>query len=129
MVCWTDAKMIQLQPRWVLNKAKNRLHYLWLQHFSRYQYRYFPARGVTKRCRLAWLTNNAFGYEPKCRVGVGGGGGCGVSATEYSCCAHGAQINFGDLIIYLTYVLSFLLLLSSQVIVFFFKGKTPMEQC
>jgi hypothetical protein len=25
-----------------------------------------------------------------------GGGGCGASANEYSC-AHGAQINFGDL--------------------------------
>ncbi len=29
-----------------------------------------------------------------------GVGGCGVSADEYSC-AHGAQINFGDLIPYL----------------------------
>ncbi len=27
---------------------------------------------------------------------------CGVSANEYSC-AHGAQINFGDLTSYLTY--------------------------
>jgi hypothetical protein len=33
--------------------------------------------------------------------GEGGGGG-GVSANEYSC-AHGAQINFGDLTPYLTY--------------------------
>jgi hypothetical protein len=32
-----------------------------------------------------------------------GGGGCRVSATEYSC-AHGAQINFGDLASYLTSV-------------------------
>ncbi len=31
-----------------------------------------------------------------------GGGGCGVSANAYSC-AHGARINFGDLIIYLTF--------------------------
>jgi hypothetical protein len=30
------------------------------------------------------------------------GGGCGVSAHEYSC-AHGAQIIFGDLVPYLTY--------------------------
>jgi hypothetical protein len=29
-------------------------------------------------------------------------GSCGVSAHEYSC-AHGAQINFGDLTPYLTY--------------------------
>jgi hypothetical protein len=28
--------------------------------------------------------------------GQGGGGGCVVSANEYGC-AHGAQINFGDL--------------------------------
>jgi hypothetical protein len=32
----------------------------------------------------------------------GGGGSVGVSANEYSC-AHGAQINFGDLTPYLTY--------------------------
>ncbi len=53
---------------------------------------------VTKTCRLSWLTNSALVYEPKC-----GGGGCGISANEYSC-AHGAQINFGDLTPYLTYV-------------------------
>jgi hypothetical protein len=53
---------------------------------------------VTKKCRLSWLTNSAL-YEPKCR---GGGGGCGVSANEYSC-AHGAQINFRDLTPHLTY--------------------------
>jgi hypothetical protein len=34
-----------------------------------------------------------------------GKGGCGVSAIEYSC-AHGAQINFGDLTPYFTYVVS-----------------------
>jgi hypothetical protein len=45
-----------------------------------------------------WLTNSALVYEPKC----GGGSGCGVSANEYSC-AHGAQINFGDLTPRLTY--------------------------
>ncbi len=32
------------------------------------------------------------------------GGDCGVSADEYSCAAHGAQINFGDLTPYLSYV-------------------------
>jgi hypothetical protein len=32
----------------------------------------------------------------------GDAGCCGVSANEYSC-AHEAQINFGDLIPYLTY--------------------------
>jgi hypothetical protein len=40
---------------------------------------------VTKRCRQSWLTNSALVYEPKC-----GGGGCGVSANEYSW-AHGTQ--------------------------------------
>ncbi len=53
-------------------------------------------QGVTKRCRLSWLTNSALVYEPKC----GGGGGCGVSANEYSC-AHGAQIIFGDLTLHI----------------------------
>ncbi len=42
---------------------------------------------VTKRFRLSWLTNIALIYEPKCEWR--GGGGCGVSANEYSC-AHGA---------------------------------------
>jgi hypothetical protein len=36
-------------------------------------------QGVTKICRLSWLTNGALVYEPKCA----GGGGCGVSANEY----------------------------------------------
>jgi hypothetical protein len=51
---------------------------------------------VTKRCRLSWLTNSALVYA-QMRVKD-----CGVSANEYSC-AHGAQINFGDLTPYLTY--------------------------
>ena len=56
-------------------------------------------QGVTKRCRLYWLTNSALVYVPKCGGGVGG---CGVSANEYSC-AHGAQINVEALAPYLTY--------------------------
>ncbi len=39
--------------------------------------------------------------SPKCGDG-GGGVACGVSANEYSC-AHGSQINFGELTPYLTY--------------------------
>jgi hypothetical protein len=35
--------------------------------------------------------------------GSEGRGCCGVSANEYSC-AHGAQINFGNLTTYLTYM-------------------------
>ncbi len=56
-------------------------------------------QGVKKRCRLSWLTNSALVYEPNCE---GRGWGCGVSANEYNC-AHGAQINFGELTPCLTY--------------------------
>jgi hypothetical protein len=56
----------------------------------------YPKRqGVTNRCQISWLSNSALLYEPKYGE-VGGGGGCGVSVNEYSC-AHGAQINYGDL--------------------------------
>ena len=37
-------------------------------------------QGVTKRCRLSWLTNSALVYEPNC----GKRGGCGVAADEYT---------------------------------------------
>jgi hypothetical protein len=40
------------------------------------------SRGVTKRCRLSWLTNSALVHEPKCR---GETTSCGVPANEYSC--------------------------------------------
>jgi hypothetical protein len=39
-------------------------------------------QGVIKRCRLSWWTNSALVYESKCRGK--GGGGCGVSSSEYS---------------------------------------------
>ncbi len=55
--------------------------------------------GVAKRCRLSWLTNSALIHVSPT---AGGGGSCGVSANENSC-AHGAQINFRDLTLYLTY--------------------------
>ncbi len=38
-------------------------------------------QGVTKKCRLSWLTNGALVCEPKCA----GGGSCGDPANEYSC--------------------------------------------
>ncbi len=50
-------------------------------------------QGVTKRCRLSWLTK----IRPRMR------GVFGVSVNEFSSCAHGVQINFGDLTPYLTY--------------------------
>jgi hypothetical protein len=55
--------------------------------------------GCHKGCRLSWLTNSALVYEPNDRDPRGS---CGISASECSC-AHGAQINFGDLTPYLTY--------------------------
>ncbi len=67
--------------------------------------------GVTKRCRLSWLTNSALMYETKC--GGMGGGGCGFSANKYSC-AHGAHINIGDLTPYLTYEVNTFLNLDSE---------------
>ncbi len=42
-------------------------------------------QGVTKRCRLSWLTNSALVYESQC------GGmevGCGISASEYNSAHH-----------------------------------------
>jgi hypothetical protein len=60
-----------------------------------------PVQGVTKRCRLSWLTSRALVYEPICG-GMGEGRGCGVLSSEYSC-AHGAQINFGDHTPYLAF--------------------------
>jgi hypothetical protein len=38
-------------------------------------------QGVTKRCRLSWLTSSALVYEPKC----GEMGGGGVAESKYSC--------------------------------------------
>jgi hypothetical protein len=48
-------------------------------------------------CEKYFIFNNKkqLVYDLICG-GRGGGGGCGVSANEYSC-AHGAQIKFGDL--------------------------------
>jgi hypothetical protein len=57
--------------------------------FTRYQ-------GVSRRCRLSWLTNSDLVYEPKCK---GGGWSTGSHPMD-----PGAQINFGDLTPYLTYV-------------------------
>jgi hypothetical protein len=36
-------------------------------------------QGVTKTCRLSWVTNSALVYEPKC--GGREGGSCGISAS------------------------------------------------
>jgi hypothetical protein len=49
-------------------------------------------QGVTKRCRLSWLTNTAIVYEPKC-----GERGRVTGSQPMST----AQINFGDLTPYL----------------------------
>jgi hypothetical protein len=52
-------------------------------------------QGVTKRCRLSWLTNSSLVHEPKCG---GKGGVAGPLPTSTA-----VQINFGDLTPYLTY--------------------------
>jgi hypothetical protein len=57
-----------------------------------------PGKGVTKRCRLSWLTNSALVYEPKC---WGGGGELRVLSQLVQLYT-GAQINFDDLTQYLT---------------------------
>ncbi len=61
-------------------------------------------QGVTRRCRLSLLTNNALVY----RVPMLGGGGRGVAGSQPMNASvhitwHGAQINFGDIPPYLTY--------------------------
>jgi hypothetical protein len=58
-------------------------------------------QGVTKICRLSWLTNIA----PSNMIPTAGEGVCGASANENSCAqSHGSQINFGDLTPCLTFV-------------------------
>ncbi len=56
--------------------------------------RYFKVlqQGVTKRCRLSWLTNSALVYEPKYEEG---GGLLGLS--QWVKLYTGAQINFRNL--------------------------------
>jgi hypothetical protein len=55
-------------------------------------------QGVTKRCRLSWLTNRALFYEPKC----GGRGRVGLRGlSQWVQLYTGAQINVGDLTPYL----------------------------
>ncbi len=55
-------------------------------------------QGVTKRCRLFWLDNSALVYEPKCGGSEGELRGLSRWVQLYT----GAQINFGDLALYLT---------------------------
>ncbi len=68
-------------------------------------YNYTVNRGVTKICRLSWLTNSALEYEPKCGGGGRVAGSQPMSTAVHS--AHGVQINFGDLTPYLTYGINY----------------------
>ncbi len=52
-------------------------------------------QGVTKRCRLSWLTNRRSCIWAQMQ---GEGGRCGISANEYR-----SQLDFRDLTPYLTY--------------------------
>ncbi len=56
-------------------------------------------QGVTKRCRLSWLTNSVLVYEPKC------GGEVGVAGSQQmSTAVHlEPQIKFVNLTPYLTF--------------------------
>ncbi len=58
-------------------------------------------QGVSRRCRLSWLTNSAIVYESKW-----GGGGWSQPMSTAVHMWHGAQINFGDLTPYLTYAVN-----------------------
>ncbi len=70
--------------------------------FERGQISLLPIRGEGSERDVVYLDWPIAPSYMSPNVGGGGGGGCGVSANEYSC-AHGAQINFGDLSPYLTY--------------------------
>ncbi len=62
---------------------------------------------------LGWPIAHSY-MSPK--AGAGRGGRLGASANEYSC-AHGAQINFGDLTPYFNYVMSvFIVIMSSRYV-------------
>ena len=71
----------------------------------------FRAQSLSKLLRYIWsgvhkeMSSILAAIAPSNKSPNSGvGEGCGVSANGFSC-AHGAQINFGDLIPYLTYVL------------------------
>ncbi len=59
-------------------------------------------QGVTKRCRLSWLTNRALVYTSPNAGGWGVAGSQPIS-TAVHITWHGAKIYFGDLTPYLTY--------------------------
>jgi hypothetical protein len=69
----------------------------------------------TKRCRLSWLTNSALVFESQCGWRFRPSGSHSQPrSTAVHITWHGAQINFGDLPPYLTYVPIRTLILSSQ---------------
>jgi hypothetical protein len=61
-------------------------------------------RGVTKRCRLSWLTHSAHVttyMSPNAWVGGGGGVDSGSTPMSTAECTHRNQINFGDLVLHI----------------------------
>jgi hypothetical protein len=56
-------------PRKVISRSKDYMGLLYCKYAV-----LWSKKGVTKRCRLSWLTNSALVYEPKCggRGGVAG---------------------------------------------------------
>ncbi len=65
--------------------------------------KFIVMQGVTKRCRLSWLTNSALVYASP-NAWEWGVAGSQTMRTAVHITCHGAQINFGDLTPYLTYV-------------------------
>jgi len=62
-------------------------------------FKYMQPLGVTKRCRLSWLTNGALVYEPKC-----GGRGRVAGSRPMSTAVHVEEPKlWGSLTAYLTY--------------------------
>jgi hypothetical protein len=64
----------------IFSQQQVRVYYI-PTHICRYQ-------GVTKRCRLSWLTNSALVYEPKCGGRGGGGELWGLSHMSTSTAVH-----------------------------------------
>ncbi len=130
-------------PRFFSSAADSRICYsfsrqLWFRCFGFYMWIYCSStnlcsvhcatalcQGITKRCRLSWLTNSAVAFEPKCG---GREGGLRVSANEYNC-AHGAQIYFGYLTPYLTYAETApVYLVLASVFIQLFKAACPWSK-
>jgi hypothetical protein len=61
-------------------RAQKRTHSILMSEFQKWHLTdACVSGGATKRCRLSWMTNRAYAFEPKCRGGGGEGGGVAES--------------------------------------------------